>query len=256
MVRMKLWAAALALGLGMAQNAAAAPMVGSFEDLVDAQANLYHTNWGHSYTAPIPDPYTSLTPGLELIGLDTGIPARAMETSFGSGVAIVFTPGQEFTIDVPLWSRVVDLAVHETDAMGIPWDSTYRQDPATWGFWGFDFRNLRVYGLIGMWSTSATSLVPYNPGGDPFDQLPFLVGYGFTSFVPQFHGQLYLYLANNDGFFNDNISSYNVYVTLRELRQVSEPSTLALLGAGLLLITAASRRSRRVPAAAAVSKRS
>lgn len=252
MVRLMLCATALTVGLAFSQSAMAAPMVGSFEDMVDARANLYHTGWGHSYTQPIPDDYTSNTPGLDLIGLDTGLPARAMETAPNSGIAIAFTPGQEFNIEVPLWSRVVDLEVHETDAMGVPWDATYRQNPDNLGFWGFDFRELRVYGLIGMWSTSATSLVPYNPGNDPFDQLPFLVGYGFRAFVPQYHGQLYLYLANNDGFFDDNFSSYNVYVTLRELRVVSEPSTLALFAGGLLLLTAAARRPRW----AAVSKRS
>lgn len=254
MVLWKSCAMALAIGLTMSLPATAAPMVGTFEDIVDARANLYHTGWGHSFTEPIPSIYTSNTPGLDQIGLNTGLPARAMETAPNSGIAIAFTPGQQFNIEIPTWSRVIDLEVHETDAMGIPWDATYRQNPDNLPFWGFDFRNLRVYGLIGIWSTSATSLVPYNPRGNPFDQLPFLVGYGFSAFVPQYHGQLYLYLANNDGFFDDNFSAYNVYVTLRELRVVSEPSTLALFAGGLLLLSAAASRSRS--ASEAVSTRS
>lgn len=253
MARMKRWAAALLVGLGFAQGAAAAPMVGSFQDLVDAKANLYFSDWGHSYRAPIPGDYSSESSGLDRIGLDTGLPARAVETGFNSRTPIVFTPGQEFTIEVPSWSRVIDLNVHETDAMGVPFDDTYRQNPANLPFWGFDFRNLRVYGLIGMWSTSATSLVPYNPGNDPDDQLPFLVGYGFSAFVPQYRGPLFLFLANNDGFFDDNLSAYDVFITLRGLRVVSEPSTIAVLAAGLLLVTLVGYRSRRP---AAVSKRS
>jgi hypothetical protein len=241
MLRFARLTAALALGLALAPAAMAAPLVGSFEDLVDAKANLYNTDWGHSYTVPIPDPYGSLSPGLEFIGLDTGIPARAVRTAQIGGDPIAFTPGQGFTIEVPLWSRVIDLATNETDAFGIPWDYDYRSNPDTWGFWGFDFRGLRVYSLIGMWSTSATSLVPYNPGNSPFDQLPFLVGYGFSGFVPQYQGQLFLFLANNDGYFEDNVSAYNVYITLRGLN-VSEPATLALLGAGGLMIAAARRR--------------
>lgn len=223
-------------------SASAAPVVGSFADRVDARANLFHTDWGHGFTAPIPTAYSSNTPDLDLIGVGTGLAARAFEMA--PGVALPFSPGQRAEIEAPAWSWVVDLAVHGTDAFGVPVDPTLAGDPAFKLLYGFAFRGLRVYSLVGMWSTSPTALVPLAPVplGAP-DDLPFLVGYGIDLVVPGHAGPLYLFLGENDGYFDDNASAYDVTVTLRAA-EVAAPASLALL-AGALVPLVRDRRRRR-----------
>ncbi len=233
--------------------AVAAPVTGSFQDLVSAQANLFNTGWGHSYTAPIPAGYSANSANLDLVGVGTGQPARAYEMA--PGAPLPFTAGQSVKIEAPIWSWVIDLNIHGTDAFGVPEDDTLANDPAFKQLYGFDFRGLRVYSLIAIWSTSAAALTPYIPAVDPgFDALPFLVGYELDVTVPQSAAPLYLFFGDNDGYLDDNASAYDVFVTLSDpgsgpgVNDVPVPGTLALFTAALLgnagLRAAARRRAR------------
>ena len=66
---------------------------------------------------------------------------------------------------------------------------------------GGDFRGLPVYSLIGIWSKSDSNI---DPVIDPIDA-PFYVGSWLDVWVPD-NGvdPLYLFLATNDGDFDDN----------------------------------------------------
>lgn len=222
--------------------AAAAPITGVFSDQVDSRSNLFHAAWGHTNTASIPPDYNADTPSLDLIGVGTGAPARAF--AMAPGGALPFTSGQIAEIEAPSWSWVIDLAIHGTDAFGVPVDPVLAGDPAFKLLYGFEFRRLRVYSLIAMWSTSATDLVPFSPTpAIAPDDLPFLVGYGLDLVVPDHAGPLYLFFGNNDGYFDDNDSAYDVFVTLRAA-EVATPTTLALL-AGMFAPMLRRRRKRR-----------
>ena len=245
-------AAAVVIGIGQAGSALAAPVVGTFSDLVNATVNLFNGNWGHSYTAPVPGGYSSNTSNLDTIGVGTGQAPRAFQMA--PSVPLAFTPGQDITIDVPRWSWVVDLNIHGTDAFGVPEDDALATDNAFKQLYGFNFRGLRVYSLIAMWSTSATSIVPFVPASNPgFDTLPFLVGYGLDLAVPDSTGPLFLFFGDNDGYFADNESAYDVSISLRAVdgpavAAVPAPATLALLASALLMPLVLRRRRKIDPA--------
>jgi len=92
------------------------------------------------------------------------------------------------------------------------------------------FRGLRVYSLIGIWSSTAASI---NAIGSAF-----FIGTSATLVVPN-ATPAFLFLAENDGIFSDNSGQYDVTLTTVG---VDEPATVALLLVPMLLVGAARLR--------------
>jgi hypothetical protein len=102
------------------------------------------------------------------------------------------------------------------------------QDPGT-TFTGPDgsggvFRGLTVYSMIGLWSATSDSITEIGT--------PFVVGSAASLGVPNAPAA-YLFLAENDGIFSDNLAGqYDVTLEV-ELVPVPIPAALPLLLAGL-----------------------
>ena len=70
------------------------------------------------------------------------------------------------------------------------------------------FRGLKVYSLIGRWSTDPDVLDNSSAVGPPF-----YVGSHAILYAPANPGTYYLFLAENDGLFDDNAGAYTVTAT-------------------------------------------
>lgn len=146
--------------------------------------------------------------------LNRGTPATSLNYAFSSG--------QAFSIAAT--GCVVDAGSFCTSPDGLP---------------GI-FRGLTVYALIGIWSTSATSI---NPVGSAF-----VVGSANNLVAPTGSGSFYLFLADNDGVFEDNPPQYFYTVTVPvpgEQPAVPEPGTYALFGLGIAGLLVGRRKLRR-----------
>lgn len=193
-------------------QAAGATLIGV--DSVDGRNSLYTTDWGHPYTG-----IWDGSNGSEHNAIGAGNPARAFAVA---GVAFGFTPGDQLRLTAT--GCVIDLGSQCTGP----------------DYMGGLFRELPVYGLIGVWSDSATAISPIdhilpNPA--------FFIGALLEFAVPDFGAPLYLYMATNDGNFSDNGGAYTVQI--ERLAGVPEPGVLALLLGGLLLATGGARPHRQ-----------
>lgn len=173
-------------------------------DIVDGQSSLYASDWGHPYNTGS---------GNELNAIGRGNNARAFEVASNP---YGFTSGTNLHIT----------------ASGIIIDNgTNGNGP---GQHGGDFRNLPVYGLIGIWSSDANTIAPVEidlVSGNP----AFYIGDLLDLIVPTYNsGLLYLFMADNDGGFADNTGAFNV-----RIETVPAPSALLLM-----LIGFASLRKR------------
>lgn len=179
-------------------------------DSVDGRNSLYATDWGH--------PYNTGT-GNEFNAVGRGDSARAFEVN---NLAYGFTSGDQLHISAS--GCVVDLGSSCTGP----------------DYLGRGFRDLPVYSLIGLWSTSAAEIVALdvtsvNPA--------FLIGDLLNLVVPDFTSALYLFMATNDGNFADNSGAYSVHINkvdnrgeLLSTAQVPVPPVLYLMLLGLFLI--------------------
>lgn len=174
------------------------------DQIVDGRDNLYYTDWGHWYT--MPDDHA-------LGNLDSN-PARAVALNGTS-----FNFADFSTVSITASGMVVDHAGTATDANGDPCNPTCLFND------GY-FRGQKVYSLIGIWSTSADSIVPI---GD-WQSSIFFIGTEAVLNVPDF-SSLYLFLAENDGAFGDNSGFYNVHLTATA---VPEPAAWTLFLSGIL----------------------
>lgn len=168
-------------------------------DIVDGRNSLYATDWGHLYNGAI--------------GL--GQPARAFEVN---SLAYGFTSGDQLEISAS--GCVVDLGSSCTEP----------------GYLGGGFRDLPVYSLIGLWSTSAAEIIALD--GTSLNPA-FLIGDLLNLVVPDFTSALYLFMATNDGDFSDNSGAYSVQIDKllpSATAQVPAPPVLSLMLLGLLLI--------------------
>lgn len=192
------------LFLGAATSAAALAM--TIDQTVGSRDNLYYTDWGHWYTQPADN---------ALSNPDSN-PAR--DVTFG-GTAYNFAGIG--SIGVTATGSVVDAGNIATGPDG---DTC---NPSCLFNDGY-FRDLRVYSLIGLWSTTADSITPI---GDPHTA-PFFIGSHATLTAPG-GPSAYLFLAENDGDFGDNSGHYDVHLTF-DKQDVPEPSPVVLLLGGLV----------------------
>lgn len=178
--------------------------------------NLYYTDWGHWYTVWDND---------HAIGNPASVAASAV--SLG-GSAFNFSGFD--TLSVSASGIVVDRGVTATGPDGCA-PSCGSEDSI--------FRLLPVYSLIGIWSSSATEILPFGDWTNTSSGLGLLeIGSLADLTVPDF-ASAYLFLAENDGYFDDNSGHYDVTI----VASVPEPAPLALLAVGLFAIVMMRRRS-------------
>jgi hypothetical protein len=183
-------------------QSANATLIGT--DTVDGRNSLYFESWGHPYSGAWGGGNAE-----ENNAQGVGQAARAFQVS---GNAYGFSSGDK--IQITATGCVVD--INGTTCTGPD-------------YMGGDFRDLPVYALIGIWSTSSTliSLIDtaiINPA--------FLIGSFLDLIVPDYSSPLYLFMATNDGNFSDNSGAYNVRIDT--LSSVPAPSVFWLMLFGLL----------------------
>lgn len=185
-----------------------------FDDVVSSTANLYYTSWGHWYTMPDDN---------ALGNLDS---IAASAVSF-NGNAFNFAGYN--SVSIFSGDTVID---HGGTATGADGDTCTPTCLFKDGF----FRGLPVYSLIGIWSTSPDKIVPI---GDPHTSV-FFVGSDALLNIPE-ATTLYLFLAENDGAFGDNLGSYNVHFNVSA---VPVPAGLPLFLSGVAGLSLVARRRR------------
>lgn len=163
--------------------------------VVGPMDNLYNTNWTGNAFAPG--------------SLGTGVDAESV--SLG-GSPYDFSGNASILVSAT--GCIVDAGAACTGPDGLP--------PST-------FRGLIVYSMIGLWSSTGTSITAIG--------VPFNVGSAAVLAVPG-GGPAYLFLAENDGNFSDNTAGlYDVTI------EVPEPGTLSLLFLGGALVGLRRRRA-------------
>ncbi|MDV7143534.1 VPLPA-CTERM sorting domain-containing protein [Tropicimonas sp. TH_r6] len=186
-------AAAVVIGALSAQTAVAA-----ITTTVLGTDNLYHVNWGSS-NGPA-----------AMTGRGTNVSA----VSDSSGAINFAALGPLMSIAT---GSVVDAGPTATDADG----------------YSSIFNGLRVYSLIGVWSSTSASISAI---GDSF-----FVGKSATLVVPTV-ASAFLFLGENDGIFTDNSGAYEVTI---ETSAIPLPASLPLLVFGLGGLGLAARRKRK-----------
>lgn len=169
-------------------------------DDVYGENSLYHDDWGHVYNVS--------GGGNEADAIGRGDAAEAWQNTPGN--AFGFSSGDNLLITAT--GCVVD-------------NGTACTGP---DYLGGDFRGLPVYSLIGIWSNDVNTI-------DPVDS-PFLVGALLNLVVPTSLSPLYLFLATNDGFFDDNFSNNTYSVQIDKISNIPLPATFWLLASGLLFV--------------------
>lgn len=181
---------------------------------VSSRDNLYQTDWGHVWDT----------------GPNTAGAFDAQAVSLG-GSAVDFSPFDYLSISTSgyvvdachLTGSQQDLCKTNADGHQLINDPLIRDL-----YWTTDglFRGHDVYSMVGIWSAIASSIIPISS--------TFQVGTLLEMLTPNVAGPHYLFLANNDGLFNDNHFSYTVQINAL----VSEPrfASLFLMGVALIFI--------------------
>ncbi len=199
----------LALLLGALFSGSAQALV--ITTTVAGTDNLYYDDWGHVFNSTLAESDVGFN--IEYSALGRGTAASAVGYAFSSGQAL----------SIAATGSVADWGATYTDPTGTS---------ASGANEGWDFRNLPVYSLIGIWSTNASMIDPVNS--------PFYIGSSLALVAPAMVGSLYLFLGENDGYFRDNAFSDKYTVTITT-SAVPAPATLALLSLGLIGLIAMRR---------------
>ena len=194
---MTMTGAAAALVFGM--FAAEAVSASTLTTTVSGTDNLYYSDWGSANN-----------------GIHQDVTGRGNDVfAVGSTLGAVNFSG--LTASLSASGSVMDDATRWTGANG---DAEL-------------FNGLRVYSLIGVWSSTADSITAI---GDSF-----FIGTSATLVAPDV-ANAYLFLGENDGIFSDNEGGYRVSIELlggltfeengeeTEISQISEVSALAVPG--------------------------
>lgn len=174
---------------------------------VGGKDNIFFDAWGHPYTSEI----ILDEPDLGGIGVGNAPPVV-------SDAGAPFNFASFDVVDITATGLIFDINLTATPPSG-----------STAPEFVFDFRELLVYSLIGIWSTTSNEITPIgllnpHPG--------FNVGAATTVAIPDVT-TAFLFLADNDGWFDDNTGSYDVTI---QARVVPLPAPILLLGFGLGLL--------------------
>ena len=205
------------LSLTFASFTSATPLL--INDIVDSHDNLFYTDWGHWFTGDIDG-------ALSAAGSN---PARAVQYA-----------GNSFNFAEFLFAGFNKVSIAATGSVVAHFDTVTGPDGCASAdpcFNDGNFRGLPAYALIGIWSSSATEILPFGDWKDVTSGLGLMaIGSGVNLLIPS-TASAYLFLAENDGRFADNSGQFDV-----ELAAAPEPGTLGLLFAGILLLIVIHRR--------------
>jgi hypothetical protein len=194
----------------------AAPII-TIDEVVDSHTNLFYTDWGHWFTRDSDG----------ALNAPASIAARAVQ--FGGSS---FNFADYYSLNIQATGSVV---AHFETVTGP--DGCENATVCTFkdGF----FRKLPVYTLVGIWSKSATEILPFGDWLDIDSGLGlFSIGSGRSLSVPKSPFS-YLFLAVNDGGFADNSGEFRVHIAA-----TPEPGYLSMMLGGLLFLGALSQRQR------------
>jgi hypothetical protein len=191
----------------------------TIQQTVDGHDNLFYTDWGHWFTQP---------------------------TDHGLG-----EPGSQAASAVPFnFGGLGTISISATGVVTEDLTASYNPDGVCVSqcesalFEGTELRapGLPVYSLIGIWSSSATEIVPFYTDDHGWADINsglglLLIGSGRNLVVPG-GSSAYLFLAVNDGGFADNSGAFNAAITAVPL-----PGALGLMCAGLATLFGLRRRS-------------
>lgn len=191
----------------------------TIQQAVDGHDNLFYTDWGHWFT--LPSDHGLAEPGSQA--------ASAIPFNFAGYNSISITATGLVTQDV--------YATYTPDGVCV-------SQCGTAIFPGTELRasGLPVYSLIGIWSSSATEIVPFYTENHGWANINsglglLLIGSSRNLVVPT-ATSAYLFLAVNDGGFADNSGAFNVTV-----ETVPVPGALILMGSALMGLVGARRRA-------------
>ena len=177
----------------------------TYEHQVDAHENLYNTDWtGNPFSDAWDDDDDLWYPYDNDSALNTpgAIDARAVKN--GSGNSVDFSKG---LLSIIATGEVKDAGTTSSDADGHDWI----------------FRDLTVYSLIGLWSSTADSITAMGSA--------FFIGTGGDFVAPL--DTAYLFLAENDGIFEDNSGHYDVTIDFPNIA-VPIPASIWLIVSGFI----------------------
>lgn len=183
---------------------------------VDAMQNLYFDAWGHPYT----ETWDGVTrESNERSGINRGQPAEVVSNVSG---AFNFAGWGSVHVQANGQSAINGTIAYGPDGVGGP-----------------PWRELLLYSLIGVWSTSDTGIAN---NGDPFN-----VGSINELMVPS-GPSAYLFLAFNDGNYDDNndgpLFGAGGYTVRLSESPIPEPASAGLIALGLSVLVLRRRRQR------------
>ncbi len=185
----------------------------TIESKVYSTDNLYAEDWGHWYTTEADHSLYQYSPGSTY--------AKAV---MHNGSAFDFSNAD--TITVTIAGMVEDAGGYETSAAGCQIPECQFKDNY--------FHDQMAYGVIGIWSSTSDYITRIN--NNFFKNDIIAVGEYLELLTPDVTSELYLFLGENDGNFNDN-SADDFYSARIEVSQVPLPAAAWLFSSALIITT-------------------
>ena len=178
----------------------------TYDHQVDARENLYNADWiGNPFSDVWDDGFWYPYDNDSALNTPGAINARAVKD--GSGHAVDFSNG-----------LLSIIAKGEVKAFGDKFTGPGGDVDEDWLF-----RDLTVYSLIGLWSSTANSITAMGSA--------FFIGTGGNFVAPL--DTAYLFLAENDGIFEDNSGHYDVTIDFTNIA-VPIPASIWLIVSGFI----------------------